>query len=71
MQYYIPKDHLDNCMAVVFGSLGKASSVKLEMERPDVFFAGGWSRFLSFNAITKNDILLIRYEVKVFDPSGE
>ncbi|GJN11899.1 hypothetical protein PR202_ga30134 [Eleusine coracana subsp. coracana] len=75
VQLYIPKEHL-NSTAIIFGPLGKIFRIDLEMNRSDVFFASGWSQFISFHGITGANALLLRYEggmvftVKVFEPNG-
>ncbi|WVZ84960.1 hypothetical protein U9M48_031926, partial [Paspalum notatum var. saurae] len=73
VQQYIPKEHLNNHMAIIVGPIGKVYNIKLEMGRSDVFFAGGWSQFLKFHSITEANVLLLRYEgtmSKVFEPDG-
>ncbi|KAL6650447.1 hypothetical protein ACP70R_009372 [Stipagrostis hirtigluma subsp. patula] len=76
VQYHIPKEHLNNHMAIVIGSLGKVCPIELEMHHLDMFFAGGWSQFLALHGIAKENALLLRYEgnmvftVKVFDRDG-
>ncbi|CAL5017643.1 unnamed protein product [Urochloa decumbens] len=76
VQNYIPKEHLNNHMTIVSGSLGKVCPIELEINRSNVFFAGGWSQFMAFHGITEADALLLRYEgnmvftVKVFGPDG-
>ncbi|CAN6275487.1 unnamed protein product [Urochloa humidicola] len=76
MQWYIPKDHLDNHMAIVSGPLGKVSPIELQMNQSEVFFGGGWSQFLVLHDIAEANSLLLRYEgnmvftVKVFEPDG-
>lgn len=75
VQLYIPKEHL-NSMAVISGPLAKNCPIELDMSQSEVFFAGGWSEFLSFHSITGANALLVRYEgdmvftVKVFEPNG-
>ncbi|CAL5028149.1 unnamed protein product [Urochloa decumbens] len=76
VQQHIPKEHLNNCMAIVLGPHGKVCNIKLEMDRSDMFFTGGWSQFLVFHDITEADALLLRYEgnmvftVKVYGSDG-
>jgi hypothetical protein len=76
VQQYIPKERLNNCMAVVFGPHGKVYNIKIEMDQSDMFFTCGWLQFLVFHNITVADALLLRYEgnmvftVKVFDSDG-
>ncbi|KAL6661517.1 hypothetical protein ACP70R_000901 [Stipagrostis hirtigluma subsp. patula] len=76
VQQYIPKEHLNNHKAIVYGPLGKICPVELEINGSDMFFAGGWSQFLAFHGITKANALLLRYEgnmlftVKVFETDG-
>uniref|UniRef100_A0A0A8XMY6 TF-B3 domain-containing protein n=1 Tax=Arundo donax TaxID=35708 RepID=A0A0A8XMY6_ARUDO len=76
VQHYMPKEHLNNLMAVVLGPLGKVWRIELEMNRSDVFFTGRWPELLAFHGITKANALLLRYEgnmaftVKVFEPDG-
>lgn len=76
MQQCIPKEHLDNRTAIIFGPLGKVSHIEIEMNQSDVFFSGGWSQFLVLRDITESNALLLRYEgnmvftVKVFEPDG-
>jgi hypothetical protein len=76
VQQYIPKEHLNNRRAIVFGPLGKVSHIEIEMNQLDVFFSGGWTQFLMFHDITESNALLLRYEgnlvftVKVFEPNG-
>ncbi|CAL5017651.1 unnamed protein product [Urochloa decumbens] len=76
VQQHIPKDHLDNHMAIISGPLGKVSPIELEINRSEVFFRGGWSQFLVFHDIAEANALLLRYEgnmvftVKVFEPDG-
>ena len=59
-------------MAIVLGPNGKVYNIKLETDRSDMFFTGGWSQFMVFHDITESNALLIRYEgnmvftVKVF-----
>ncbi|RLM74236.1 putative B3 domain-containing protein [Panicum miliaceum] len=75
VHHYFLKEPRENS-AIVLGPRGKVSSIKLEMKRSGIFFAGGWSQFLSSHPITEDNNLLIRYEgesaftVKVFDPEG-
>ncbi|CAL5017655.1 unnamed protein product [Urochloa decumbens] len=76
VQRYIPKEHLDNPMAIVSGPLGKVSPIELQMNQLEVFFGGGWSQFLVFHDIAEANSLLLRYEgnmvftVKIFEPDG-
>ncbi|KAL6660403.1 hypothetical protein ACP70R_001949 [Stipagrostis hirtigluma subsp. patula] len=76
VQQYIPKEHMSNRMAIVFGPLGKVYPIELEMSQSDMFFAGGWSQFMTFHGITEANDLLLRYEgnmvftIKVFEPDG-
>ncbi|PAN37568.1 hypothetical protein PAHAL_7G105500 [Panicum hallii] len=76
MQQYIPKEHLNNRTAIIFGPLGKVPHIEIEMNQSDVFFSGGWSQFLVLHDITESNALLLRYEgnmvftVKVFEPDG-
>ncbi|RLM74029.1 putative B3 domain-containing protein [Panicum miliaceum] len=76
VQQYIPKELLDNRMAIILGPIGKVYNIKLEMGHSGVFFAGGWSQFLVVHDITEANSLLLRYEgnmvftVKVFEPDG-
>ncbi|KAL6650448.1 hypothetical protein ACP70R_009373 [Stipagrostis hirtigluma subsp. patula] len=76
IQCYISKERLNNCMAIVISPLGKVCPIELEMHHLDMFFAGGWSQFLTLHGITKANALLLRYEgnmvftVKVFDRDG-
>ncbi|CAN6248132.1 unnamed protein product [Urochloa humidicola] len=57
--------------------LHKFCSVAIEKDPSgNLFFSGGWSRFLVSHGITEYDVLLLRYEgnmvltVKVFGPDG-
>ena len=76
VQQHIPKEHRNNCMAIVLGPNGKVYNIKLETDRSDMFFTGGWSQFMVFHDITESNALLIRYEgnmvftVKVFGSDG-
>ncbi|TVU03592.1 hypothetical protein EJB05_50909, partial [Eragrostis curvula] len=76
VQSYIPKEDMNSNMAVVYVPLGKTGHIEVEVNRSDVFFAGGWSKFLSNNSITATNCLLLRYEgrlvftLKVFEPNG-
>ncbi|CAN6270607.1 unnamed protein product [Urochloa humidicola] len=76
VQRHIPKDHLDNPMAIVSGPLGKVSPIELQMNQSEVFFGGGWSQFLVLHDIAETNSLLLRYDgnmvftVKVFEPDG-
>ncbi|TVU03594.1 hypothetical protein EJB05_50912, partial [Eragrostis curvula] len=76
VQQCIPNEHLNNSVAIILGPHGKIYNIKLEMVRSDMFFTGGWSQFVEFHGITKNDSLLLRYEgnmvftIKVFGPDG-
>ena len=76
VQQHIPKEHWNNRMAIVLGPHGKVYNIKLETDRSDMFFTGGWSQFMVFHDITESNALLIRYEgnmvftVKVFGSDG-
>ena len=76
VQQHIPKEHCNNRMAIVLGPHGKVHDIKLETDRSDMFFSGGWSQFMVFHDITESNALLIRYEgnmvftVKVFGSDG-
>jgi len=76
LQQHIPKEHQNNCMAIVLGPHGKVYNIKLETYRSDMFFTGGWSQFMVFHDITESNALLVRYEgnmvftVKVFGTDG-
>jgi len=62
LQQLIPKEHQNNCMAIVLGPHGKVYNIKLETYRSDMFFTGGWSQFMVFHDITESNALLVRYE---------
>ncbi|CAN6234638.1 unnamed protein product [Urochloa humidicola] len=76
VQQHIPKEHLNNWTDIVLGPHGKVYNIKLEMDRSDMFFTGGWSQFLVFHDITEGNALLLRYEgnmvftVRVFGSDG-
>ncbi|CAL5034901.1 unnamed protein product [Urochloa decumbens] len=76
VQQHIPKERLNNYMAIILGPHGKVHNINLEMDRLDMFFTGGWSQFLEFHDITEANALLLRYEgnmvftVKVFGSDG-
>ncbi|TVU03593.1 hypothetical protein EJB05_50910, partial [Eragrostis curvula] len=76
VQHYIVKEHLNDGTAVIFVPLGKKFQIELKMNQSGMFFAGGWSQFLSLHNITRPNTLLLRYEgnmvftVKVFEPNG-
>ncbi|KAF8780692.1 hypothetical protein HU200_001295 [Digitaria exilis] len=74
---YIAEQETGSSTAVLFSPLGKFCRVTVEKDQSgDMFFSGGWSRFLASNGITEYDVLLLRYEgnmvftVKVFGPDG-
>lgn len=76
VQRYIPKEHLNCKMAVVFSPIAKTSQIVVEINQTVMFFVGGWSQFLEFHDITHANCLRLRYEgnmvftVKVFEPNG-
>ncbi|TVU03587.1 hypothetical protein EJB05_50904, partial [Eragrostis curvula] len=52
-------------------SLCDVCPIVLEMNRSDLFFAGGWSEFLAFHGISEANVLLLRYEANmVFTADG-
>lgn len=73
---YISEEQLNSRVALLFSPLGKFCRIKLEKDRSDVFFGGGWSQFLAFHGVTESDALLLRYEgnmvftVKAFGLNG-
>ncbi|KAL6660405.1 hypothetical protein ACP70R_001951 [Stipagrostis hirtigluma subsp. patula] len=58
VQHYIPKEHLNNATAIVFGPLGEVSRMELEINRSNVFVGGCW---YEGNMV---------FTVKVFEPDG-
>ncbi|CAL5028184.1 unnamed protein product [Urochloa decumbens] len=62
---------------LLLSPLSKFSRVAVEKDPSgNLFFSGGWSRFLASHGIAQYDVLLLRYEgnmvftVKVFGPDG-
>ncbi|KAF8688179.1 hypothetical protein HU200_042411 [Digitaria exilis] len=63
--------------AIRFSPRGKFCRVTVDKDHTgNVFFSGGWSRFLASNGIAEYDVLLLRHEgnmvftVNVFGPDG-
>ncbi|KAK3145057.1 hypothetical protein QOZ80_4AG0322220 [Eleusine coracana subsp. coracana] len=73
---YMPKQKLDNDVAVFWGPLDKVWQIGLKMNQSGLFFADRWAQFLEFHGITKDNALLLRYEgntvftVNVFEHDG-
>lgn len=76
VQCYIPKEHLDSRIAIVFGPLGTVFSIVVEINELGVLFRDGWSQLLVHHNITEDNTLLLRYEgnmaftVNVFESDG-
>ena len=75
---YISEVEMGSSVTVLLSPLSKFCRVTVGKDQSsgNLFFSGGWSRFLASNGITEYDVLLLRYEgnmvftVKVFGPDG-
>ncbi|KAG2571274.1 hypothetical protein PVAP13_7KG327073 [Panicum virgatum] len=75
---YISELEMGSSVTVLLSPLYKFCRVTVEKDQSsgNLFFSGGWSRFLASNGITEYDVLLLGYEgnmvftIKVFGPDG-
>ena len=61
---YISEVEMGSSVTVLLSPLSKFCRVTVGKDQSsgNLFFSGGWSRFLASNGITEYDVLLLRYE---------